>query len=181
MEPLLARQLNELVTKNDFQLDTGFMSTPHILDILCQYGYLDTAWKVLLQKDCPSWLYEIEQGATTIWENWDAIRPDGQLAGCPFNHYAFGLSAIFCTGECLDCRMPELAMTGFSSRRNTAVRLNGQKEDCINGIIELKWEKDKTRLKISGKIPANTSAKLKLPDGSMKELGNGKFEIETSL
>ena len=61
-EPLLAERLNELVVKNGFRLDTGFMATPHILDILCQYGYADTAWKVLLQKQCPSWLYEVERG-----------------------------------------------------------------------------------------------------------------------
>lgn len=183
MEPLLAERLNELVTKNGFRLDTGFMSTPHILDILCQYGYSDTAWKVLLQKECPSWLYEIEQGATTIWENWDAIRPDGQLAGCSFNHYAFG-----CVGDFLYRRVLGLQNAGIGYEKiliapeyNCPFKWAEGSYHCMNGMIELKWEKDGSRFKISGKIPANTSAELKLPDGSIKELGNGKFEIETSF
>ena len=55
------------------------MSVPYLLDILCDYGYEETAWKILWQTKCPSWLYEIEHGATTVWENWDAVREDGTV------------------------------------------------------------------------------------------------------
>lgn len=178
-EELLARNLNELVVKNGFRLDTGFMSTPHILDILCQYGYSDTAWKVLLQKECPSWLYEVEQGATTVWENWDAVRPDGKLAGCSFNHYAFG-----CVGDFLYRRVLGLQNQGIGYDKI----LIAPEYSCpfewaegtyhsIRGEIILKWEKTAGKVKISGRIPANTFAQLKLPDGTLKEIGNGSFEI----
>ena len=182
-EPLLAERLNELVVKNGFRLDTGFMATPHILDILCQYGYADTAWKVLLQKQCPSWLYEVEQGATTVWENWDAVRPDGKLAGCSFNHYAFG-----CVGDFLYRKVLGIQNTGIGYDKI----LIAPEYDCpfkwaegtyhsVNGNIELRWEKNKNQVKISGRIPANTSACLKLPDGTEKELGNGWFEVKAGL
>ncbi len=178
-EPLLAKRLNELVTENGFRLDTGFMATPHILDILCQYGYAETAWKVLLQKQCPSWLYEVEQGATTVWENWDAVRPDGKLAGCSFNHYAFG-----CVGDFLYRRVLGVQNAGTAYDKI----LIAPEYDCpfewadgayhsVRGIIDIKWEKNGEKIKIFGSIPANTSANLKLPDGTTKELGNGKFEV----
>ena len=159
------------------------MATPHILDILCQYGYADTAWKVLLQKQCPSWLYEVEQGATTVWENWDAVRPDGKLAGCSFNHYAFG-----CVGDFLYRKVLGIQNTGIGYDKI----LIAPEYDCpfkwaegtyhsVNGNIELRWEKNKNQVKISGRIPANTSACLKLPDGTEKELGNGWFEVKAGL
>lgn len=182
-EPLLAKRLNDLVTKNGFRLDTGFMATPHILDILCQYGYADTAWKVLLQKQCPSWLYEVEQGATTVWENWDAVRPDGKLAGCSFNHYAFG-----CVGDFLYRRVLGVQNAGIGYDKI----LIAPEYDCpfewadgayhsTSGTIELKWEKNGDKIQISGRIPANTSADLKLPDGAIEELGNGKFEVTVKM
>ncbi|HAL74420.1 MAG TPA: hypothetical protein DCM45_04910, partial [Clostridiales bacterium] len=93
---VFANRLNELIIKNNYRLDTGFMSTPHLLDVLCDFGYQDTAWKVLFQEECPSWIYEIVKGATTVWENWDAIRQDGLIGNCSFNHYAFG-----CVGDFL--------------------------------------------------------------------------------
>lgn len=178
-EPLMVKRLNELVAQNGYRLDTGFMATPHILDILCQYGYQDTAWKVLLQKDCPSWLYEVEQGATTVWENWDAIRPDGELAGCSFNHYAFG-----CVGDFLYRRVLGLQNTGTGYDK----LLIAPEYSCPftwaeghyhspRGTIDIRWEKDNDKIRIFGKIPANVSAELKLPNGSIKELGNGRFEV----
>lgn len=177
-EPLLAERLNNLVIENGFRLDTGFMATPHILDILCQYGYADTAWKVLMQKQCPSWLYEVEQGATTVWENWDAVRPDGKLADCSFNHYAFG-----CVGDFLYRKILGIQNEGTGYNRiliapeyNCPFAWAEGKYHSVNGTIELKWMKKEDKVMISGKIPANTSARLKLPDGSVKELGNGTFE-----
>lgn len=63
--------LNDLVIKCGYHLNTGFLSTPNLTRVLCEYGYEDTAYKLLLQDTRPSWLYAVEQGATTIWETWD--------------------------------------------------------------------------------------------------------------
>lgn len=178
-EPLLAKQLNHLVVQNGFRLDTGFMSTPYILDILCQYGYSDTAWKVLMQKECPSWLYEVEKGATTVWENWDAVRPDGKLADCSFNHYAFG-----CVGDFLYRRVLGVQNVGIGYDKI----LIAPEYECpfewaegsyhsVNGMIQVKWKKEEDKILISGRIPSNTTASLRLPDGTIKELGNGEFEV----
>ena len=84
-----AADLNDLVVKNDYHLNTGFLSTPFLCSVLADYGYADTAYRLLLQKSYPSWLYAVEKGATTIWETWDGIREDGTVHDS-LNHYSYG-------------------------------------------------------------------------------------------
>lgn len=85
-----AARLVELIRERGNRLDTGFLSTPYLLDVLCDHGYADVARTLLWQSDAPSWLYEVDRGATTIWETWDAISPDGAIRPMSFNHYAPG-------------------------------------------------------------------------------------------
>lgn len=88
-----ARDLAELVIKDGVQLRTGFTGTPYLLHVLSSYGYTDLAWKLLLRREYPSWLYSVDCGATTIWEHWDGIKQDGSFWSTSmnsFNHYAYG-------------------------------------------------------------------------------------------
>ena len=88
-----AGRLAQLVKDNNYHLSTGFASTPYILFALADNGYEDVAYRVLMQDTCPSWLYEVKAGATTMWERWDALRPDGSVYNASmtsFNHYAYG-------------------------------------------------------------------------------------------
>ncbi len=186
MESVLAEKLNELIRQNDYRLDTGFMSVPYLLDVLCDYGYEETAWKILWQTKCPSWLYEIEHGATTMWENWDAIREDGTVDKCSFNHYAFG-----CVGDFMYRRIAGIqnAGNGYDKIRiaplyGCGLAWAGGEHRSPNGPIQVRWEKKRAeegqteKICISGRIPANTEAVLVLPDGSEQALGNGSFCVE---
>ena len=85
-----AARLVELIHARGDRLDTGFLSTPYLLDVLCDHGYPEVARTLLWQSEMPSWLYEVDRGATTIWEAWDAISPDGEIRAMSFNHYAPG-------------------------------------------------------------------------------------------
>ena len=85
-----AARLVELVHERGDRLDTGFLSTPYLLDVLCDHGYPEVARTLLWQSEMPSWLYEVDNGATTFWETWDAISPDGVIRPMSFNHYAPG-------------------------------------------------------------------------------------------
>ena len=174
---VFAARLNEMIVQNGFRLDTGFMSTPHLLDVLCDYGYRDTAWKVLFQEECPSWLYEVRNGATTMWENWDAIRVDGAIADCSFNHYAFG-----CVGDFLYRRVLGIQNTGVGYDRiliapeyDIPLHKVAGSYDSIRGTIQVQWEKNDGKIHISGRIPPNTKAVLRMPDGGKITLGNGAF------
>lgn len=84
------RQLIKLIEENDYRLDTGFLSVPYLLDVLADTGHADVAYKLLYQTQCPSWLYEVDHGATTMWEAWQAIMPNGKVTNVSYNHYAFG-------------------------------------------------------------------------------------------
>ncbi len=88
--PAAAARLVELIRARGGRLDTGFLSTPYLLDVLWDHGHHDVARSLLWQSEMPSWLYEVDRGATTIWESWDAISPDGEIRPMSFNHYAPG-------------------------------------------------------------------------------------------
>ncbi|HBL40670.1 MAG TPA: alfa-L-rhamnosidase, partial [Ruminococcaceae bacterium] len=90
--PKVAAQLNRLVCECG-HLETGFVGTPFLNHVLCKYGYSETAYMLLLRREYPGWLYPITQGATTIWEHWDGLKPDGTMWSAEmnsFNHYAYG-------------------------------------------------------------------------------------------
>lgn len=178
-----AARLNELIAQNGFCLDTGFMSTPHLLDVLCDYGYQETAWNVLFQKKCPSWLYEVEKGATTVWENWDAVRTDGERGECSFNHYAFG-----CVGDFLYRRVLGIQNAGIGYDKirlapEYSVPLKDVKGsfDSVRGKITFEWGKVGNGYFFKGEIPANTCATLILPNGEECRIDNGGFYYELCI
>ena len=161
---LLARRLVELIQENGMRLDTGFLSVPYLLDVLCDYGYADVAKKIFLQNQCPSWLYEVEHGATTIWESWAGITPEGKVGPFSFNHYAFG-----CVGDWLVRRMAglEVVEPGYRKFRVAPeVDLCNSWELCYRtafGKIHLRSEckADYRILKVS--VPEGTEAEISVP------------------
>jgi alpha-L-rhamnosidase len=91
-EKLLSALVAQIKAKG-VHLDTGFVGTPYLCPVLSKYGAEDTAYSLLLQDSYPSWLYEVKMGATTIWERWNSVLPDGKISGTKMNslnHYAYG-------------------------------------------------------------------------------------------
>ena len=92
------RRLAELVQLSGHRIATGFAGTPSVLDALNDSGYPADAYGLLLQHEVPSWLYAVSMGATTVWERWDSMLPDGSINPgemTSFNHYAFGAVADY--------------------------------------------------------------------------------------
>ena len=92
----LGDRLAELVRSGGYTIGTGFVGTPIVADALSRTGHLETATRLLTQTACPSWLYPVTMGATTIWERWDSMLPDGTINPgemTSFNHYALGAVA----------------------------------------------------------------------------------------
>lgn len=88
-----AARLARSVRIAKFKVSTGFAGTPMITHALSATGYHQLAYRMLLEKQCPSWMYPITMGATTIWERWDSMLPDGSINPgemTSFNHYALG-------------------------------------------------------------------------------------------
>ncbi|MGN1248433.1 MAG: family 78 glycoside hydrolase catalytic domain [Candidatus Spyradocola sp.] len=88
-----ADRLAEKIHENGDKLQTGFVGTPYLLRALSENSYTDLAYTLLLQTEFPSWLYPVTRGATTMWEHWDGLKPDGSMWSADmnsFNHYAYG-------------------------------------------------------------------------------------------
>src|SRR5690606_35159852 len=89
----VADHLVERIKERDWHLSTGFLGTRDLLPALSETGHLDVAYRLLLNDTFPSWGYQIKNGATTMWEQWDGIKPDGTFRDPltnSFNHYAYG-------------------------------------------------------------------------------------------
>lgn len=116
-KPLLAKRLAELVQAQGCKLQTGFVGTPYILHVLSENGYTELAYDLLLRREFPSWLYPITKGATTMWEHWDGIMPNGELWPVTmnsYNHYAYGAVADWLYGVCAGINTVESA-PGFAA------------------------------------------------------------------
>src|SRR6201999_677459 len=84
--------VNDIKSRRN-HLSTGFLGTPYLCHVLSNNGRTDVAYDLLLQPTYPSWLYPVRMGATTIWERWDGIKPDGSFeepSMNSYNHYAYG-------------------------------------------------------------------------------------------
>lgn len=178
LKEMFAERLNTLVQENGYRLQTGFLSTPFLLDVLWKHGYHDTAWRVLYQDACPSWFYEVNLGATTVWEEWDGITEDGVYKATSFNHYAFGSVSDFIYQKIGGITMLE---RGFRKYR-IAPQMHEKVGKCSfsykspYGVIRVNWEKREEGIWYDLQIPANTTAIVNGPTQE-KELGSGCYRF----
>lgn len=175
---LFESRLNELVIEADYHLRTGFLSTPFLLDVLWEAGYEDTALRVLNQDTYPSWLYEVKMGATTIWEHWDEIRPDGSIFGGSFNHYAFG-----CVADFIYRRIGGVSslMPGFKKVRIYPEAVEGISHaelsyETMFGELAVKWERKEGKIACWMKIPHGMT--VVVGEDSAEVLGSGEWTRE---
>lgn len=179
------RQLVTLIEQNNWKLDTGFVSVPFIMDVLTMNGCRDIAYKLLYQNQCPSWLYEVEQGATTIWETWNAIQPDGQVTNVSYNHYAFGCIGDWIYREVAGLNMDTpgykhiLIKPGLDSGLSWA----SASLQTIYGLAKVAWIIKNSIASIEVHIPANTSATVILHNktNQVKESNKPLEDLESII
>jgi len=171
--------LVELLKENGGHLTTGFIGTPYFCRALSDNGRLDEAYTLLLKEDYPSWLYQITRGATTIWEHWDGIKPDGSLWSVnmnSFNHYAYGSVGdwLYRVVGGLDAEEPGYKKIRFEPRPGGGLTWARVKYTTPYGPASLEWRLEGGDLRIEALVPHNTTARLILPhDGSVVALGSG--------
>ncbi len=163
-------------------LTTGFLGTPVLCDALSNYGYPELAYKLLFNKRYPSWLYPVTKGATTIWERWDGIKPDGTFQDVgmnSFNHYAYGAIGNWiysCLGGLNKIEeFPGYKRFEIKPLIPKEIEFSNLKYESVFGEIAIVWKKIKRGLKMEVKVPANTSALLYFPSID-RELKNLKIE-----
>ena len=177
---VMAQHLWDLIEENGVHLDTGFTATPFILFALADNGKLAEAYKLLLQDTCPSWLYQIRKGATTFWEQWDTIRPDGGLKEASMNHYAYGAVGDFLYRRVCGLEPRTGGYRTFVIRPRVGGGLTWAQ--CSHktryGLISLKWELADGRFRIRFTVPVSTECELILPSGKSERYGSGSYQVQ---
>jgi len=177
LRPEAARRLAEDVKRFQNHLTTGFVGTPYLCHTLSSNGYLDVAYDLLNQESYPSWLYPVTQGATTIWERWDGIKPDGsfQDAGMnSFNHYAYGAIGSWLyqvvAGLEIDPQAPGYKHALIQPQPGGGLSSAGAALETMYGTLGSAWELGEGRFSLAVTVPANTWATVRLPDASLEEV-----------
>ncbi len=163
---------------NQFKhITTGFLGTPLICQVLTENGYPELAYTLLFRKEYPSWLYPVTMGATTIWERWDGIKPDGsfQDAGMnSFNHYAYGAVGNWLysmvAGITADPEIPGYKKTVVKPYISERLTFAKAEYHSIYGKIVSYWERKGDILQMHITIPANTSAVFEIPAKSIESV-----------
>jgi len=168
-EQQAAARLNKLIQEAGYHLQTGFLSTAHILDVLTEYGFIDTAYKLLLQESYPSWLYPISKGATTIWEHWGSILPDGTYGNSgmnSFNHYAYGSvgSWMYRTIAGLRSDAPAFRKVVIEPRPGGGLTFASGKLETPYGLLAANWKDTNDAFELEVEIAPNTSGRVVLHD-----------------
>lgn len=184
-------RLAEIVSKNSFNIGTGFAGTPFVCEALAQTGHSDVAYKMLLNEECPSWLYPVTMGATTIWERWDSMRPDGSINPgemTSFNHYAFGAVAAFMFERLVGLRSTAPGWKRSQMRPDIGASFTWAKAEHATpyGKVSGSWSLTEdqggiSKLKVDVVVPPTTEMEVVLPgsDGSsVKVVGAGSWSFE---
>jgi alpha-L-rhamnosidase len=184
-------RLAELVRESGYHISTGFVGTPLVCDALCSAGEYEVAYRLLMQRECPSWLYPVTMGATTIWERWDSMRPDGSINPgemTSFNHYALGAVA-----DWLHRVVAGLAPVepGYRRIQIRPIPGGGLTHACARhetpyGLAESRWEVMDGTFRLDAIVPPNSTADVYLPGaaGSSRRpivVGSGRHQWSVPL
>lgn len=156
-------RLAELVLADDARIATGFVGTPLLCDALTEAGHLETAYRLLTQTECPSWLYPVTQGATTVWERWDSMRPDGTLnpgGMTSFNHYALGAVADWMHRVVagLEATSPGYRTIRFRPRPGGGITSAKARHDTPYGPASISWVLTDEALTVDVLVPGGCTA-----------------------
>ena len=174
-------RLAELARAYGYRIRSGFVGTPIVCDALVATGHPWTAFRLLTETGCPSWLYPVSMGATTIWERWDSMLEDGSVNPgqmTSFNHYALGAVADWMhraiggiAPGSPGYRLVEISPVPGGGLRGARARL-----ETGYGRVEVAWALAGEVLTLSAQIPANSRARVTLPGREAFEVGSGTHE-----
>ncbi|MBN1623451.1 MAG: family 78 glycoside hydrolase catalytic domain [Clostridia bacterium] len=180
----LVDMLVENIKRHNDQMVTGFVGASLLCPVLTENGRHDLAGKLLMQKEYPSWLYPVTKGATTIWERWNGIKPDGSFedpAMNSFNHYAYGAIGDWIYKYILGIMAME---PGYSEVKIEPMPIEGIDSarghyDSIHGRISVEWYISEEKFHMNVEIPVNCSSRIVLPGNHMEvSVGSGKYHFE---
>ena len=165
----LAAILNENVVRHGYRMVTGFIGSPFLLFALADNGYFETARKVLLNNGFPGWFYEVDMGATTIWERWNSLMPDGTPnpdGMNSYNHYAYGSVMEFVYRRIAGIEAKEAGFAKIKVAPHPVKglpKLYAEYESVRGKIVSEYWQKD-GKIEYVIEIPGQIEAEIVLPN-----------------
>ena len=163
--------LIRLVRERDYKVGTGFLSTPFLLNVLTDAGYAEDAYKMILKEAYPGWVYEIRQGATTVWENWG---DDASL-----NHYSKGAVCDWIFNTVCGVTISGENKFRIAPVPGTPLSYARLEYQSPFGCVKSGWRRTAGGIRYQFEIPTGCSAEIVLPDGSGRivQAGIWTFEI----
>jgi alpha-L-rhamnosidase len=175
-------RLADLVRTSGFRISTGFVGTPLMADALADSGHPDLAYRLLLQTGCPSWLYAVTMGATTVWERWDSMLPDGSINPgqmTSFNHYALGAVADWMHRRVAGLAAAEPGYRTIDVRPLFTEHLTNASAKHLTpyGEASVAWTRADGRVTLTVTVPVGSRAKVAVPgQDEPVEVGHGTHE-----
>ncbi|MET7293100.1 alpha-L-rhamnosidase [Streptomyces griseoloalbus] len=163
-----ADRLVALIEAKDWHLSTGFLGTPRLLPVLTDTGHTDVAYRLLHRRSFPSWGYQIDKGATTMWERWDSIRPDGGFQTPDmnsFNHYAYGSVGewMYTNIAGISAARPGYREIVIRPRPGGDVTSARARFTSPYGPVTTQWRGRSGDFTLSCTVPPNTTAEVWIP------------------
>ena len=166
-----ADDLAAMIRRNGNKIGTGFLTTCYLCNVLTDYGYASVAYDLLLQTQQPSWLYEVQHGATTIWESWFGIQEDGSRVGS-HNHYAFGAVSEWMMSRVLGIVVTDGTITLHPHPDRRLGFAEGSYLSPL-GKITAGWKYEGEDILYTFEVPCNSEATVILPDGQTCRVATG--------
>jgi alpha-L-rhamnosidase len=173
----LADALAEQIRDCGMKLQTGLVGTPYLLHELSRYGHTDIAWSLLLRKEYPGWLYSVSRGATTVWEHWDGIKPDGSFWDDDmnsYNHYAYGSVAdwIFGVAGGIQPLEPGYAKVRIAPQPDPRLNSLCAILDTVHGRIRSFWKYTENGIRYEIETPVRAEVVL---NGKTRTVDKGRY------
>jgi alpha-L-rhamnosidase len=173
------RRLGGLVYEADVHLTTGFLGTPVLLDALTHTGHFDVAMQLMQQRTVPSWIYPVTMGATTIWERWDSMLPNGEVNPgdmTSFNHFAFGSVADWMHRTIAGIRpiTPGWQQIAYRPGLESGLKHASASHDTPYGLASISWRRTLNTVKIDVRVPVGVIGLLEQSDGTREPLAPGR-------
>ncbi|MDA8438107.1 MAG: family 78 glycoside hydrolase catalytic domain, partial [Propionibacterium sp.] len=177
-EEFAGNRLAELAAAAGYRISTGFAGTPFIADALTRTGHLDVAYRLLMERECPSWLYPVTMGATTVWERWDSMLPDGTINPgqmTSFNHYALGAVADWLHRVVggLAPLEPGYASVLVAPQPGGGLTEAETSLDTPHGRVRVRWTLEGDELSVEAELADGMHGVLRLPGRDDRQIGSG--------
>lgn len=179
-------RLAELVRESGGRVSTGFAGTPFVLPALSMTGHDEEAYGLLMSDACPSWLYQVRMGATTTWERWDSMRPDGTLnpgGMTSFNHYALGSVCEWLHSRIGGLKALEPGWSRFAvcPQPGGGIDHASTAHRTPHGLARSSWSIADGVMSLDVTVPVGTTAVVDVAGAQPEELGAGTHHREYAL